>query len=262
VGTAFLWQSCWEVTSSDTIRTDHVLNDITALGNMAGTSGLKMEQVRFAIVFVGRQGSTYVERLLDSHPDISCRGEIYAPSVFTKYGVDAVEAHLLTQVHARSSKAVGFKLSIQDLMNHPELLSIVKKYNYKAIRLTRNLLDQYLSMELAIANNSWTSDDPSRGITQVKGTPERLQANFRMHYYCNTILKEATETMLAIDVSYEEVVREETHAVILSFLGARVMPLQPATVRQRLGSQRQSLQNYDEMKAYFAETRWASEFLE
>jgi hypothetical protein len=221
-----------------------------------------MEQLRFAIVFVGRQGSTYLERLLDGHPDISCRGEIYAPASFKEYGVDALEAHLLKQVHALPSKAVGFKLSIQDVMNHPELLSIVKKYRYKAIRLTRNLLDQYLSMELAIANNAWTSDDSSRGITQVKGTREKLQANFRMHYYCNTILKEATETMPAIDISYEEVVRAETHAVIQSFLGAKVMQLQPATVRQRLGSQRQTLENYDEMKAYFAETRWAGEFLE
>ena len=225
-------------------------------------NGRPPDKILYAIVCIGRQGSTYLERLLDSHPQVSCAGEIYSPAVFKGWGAEAVERHLLMRVHELPSKAVGFKLSLQDTMNHPELLGIVKKYDYRIIRLTRNLLDQFISGALAMANDAWIAGQPTRGITTVETSAEKLEDSFKWNMFGNSILREATETMQAIDVPYEDLIRMETHPRIYEFLEVETLPLPPATERQRTGTQRDCLIGYDDLKRQFAVSRWADQFLE
>lgn len=221
-----------------------------------------MSQVRFAIVCIGRQGSTYLERLLDSHPDAACPGEIFSPQVFKAYGAEAVEAHLAERVHALPQRVAGFKLSLQDAMFHPELIGIVKRHDYRVIHLTRNLLDQFISGQLAMANSAFTADQPGRGITEITTKEPELAAHFRWVRFGDSILREATSPMPALDMSYERLIDPESHPEIYRFLELEVLDLPPATRRQRSGGQRAGLTNYDEMKLAFAPTRWAAHFLE
>lgn len=220
------------------------------------------EKTYFAIVTQGRQGSTYLERLLDSHPNAGCSGEIFGPSSFLHYGISALDEHLQEKVHALPGKAVGFKLSMQDVMTYPELLGLVKKYGYKVIRLSRNLLDHFISGHLAIKNNAYTSDYPGRGIRTINTTSDDLKNAFQWYHFADLLLYEATSSMVSMDISYDDLIKIENHKIIYDFLEIESLPLLPVTQKQHPGSQRDRLENYEEHKAFFASTKWADKFLE
>ena len=112
--------------------------------------------IRFVILCLGRSGSNHLQSLLDSHPDITCFGEVFsdrAPAdgpgfINSAYNDEAVYFEHL--VETCEVPVVGFKLPVNSIKAHPKSARLVAEDPaMRVIRLSRaNLLAQLISRRL------------------------------------------------------------------------------------------------------------------
>lgn len=223
------------------------------------------QKILFAIVFIGRQGSSFLQGLLDSHPDARCEGELLSPggSYFAACGHDDVGRYLKEFLHADPRRAVGFKLPWMSLLDHPEIWEVLERCGYKLIVLTReNLLDQYISMILAQKNDAWRSDYGKIRIKQFVADFDDAERMFRSWSGQNEMLRRAMRSFPSIHVTYERLLDGSGIGAVLDFLDLPPVSLESRFKGQRSGSQSEIILNYGAMKAHFAGTRWARHFVD
>jgi hypothetical protein len=212
----------------------------------------------FAIAFVGRSGSSYLQGLLDDHPDARCMGELF-------WDKSAGIAEILDrQVHSADHlTASGFKLGNMHIIEYPEARNILFDRNYSAIHLTReNRVDQYISMVLAMQNDSWRSDAGDYTTQEFEADPAHMEKFLGLMESHDVVIGEFLEGLQVLRMSYEELLRDGCGRA-LDFLGLRHVPLTSPFKRQRAtNGQRQAILNYDQMALHFAGTRFAPHFTE
>jgi len=95
----------------------------------------------FVITFVGRQGSSYLEGLLHSHPQASCLGEIFAPGELSQ--TTSIPDYLDEKVVNATCTASGFKLSIFHIQDKPDIVPVLRDRNYRIVRLKTNWISSF-----------------------------------------------------------------------------------------------------------------------
>ena len=121
----------------------------------------------FCIIGMPRSGSIFFGQLLNANPELTCYGEILSESVENTYSPVVINDFIgnsgeLTQVALDeflqnfvrvSNKKWGFRV----FMDHNDrvLYSILKNHAIKKIVLIRDLLDTYISLQIAIQTNQW-----------------------------------------------------------------------------------------------------------
>lgn len=222
-------------------------------------------KVFFAILFIGRQGSSFLEGLLDSHPDARCEGELLAPARRHRFAGKATgfQGYLEDYMYRQEKFAVGFKLPWHSLMEYPPIWDFLSRHNYRLIHLTReNLLDQYISMKLAQINNAWRSDKGTIRINNFSADFREVEESFRLWQGQNEILRYALKSFTSTHVTYEELLSGTGSETVLRFLDLPIVSLQSRFNRQRSGSQSEIVENYREMKSHFSGTEWAGFFVD
>lgn len=213
----------------------------------------------FVIAFVGRQGSSYLEGLINRHPDAQCLGEILTPKIIP----NGVELFLRERVQSSGKLASGFKLSLYHSIDHPEVIPIIKKHNYKCIVLTReNKLDQYISMKLASVNNSWRSDYGEYKKNSIEINEEEFIRAVNDFYLADDKVIKMVQGMDALHMTYEELVAENGYKLALEFLELRNIDLTSPFKRQRKGSQMEVVENYRYLFNKFLGTELEKFFLD
>lgn len=133
---------------------------------------------QFLIIYIGRCGSTFLQSLLDSHQNITCKGELLHPgSIYNSIKhpmihapeiIDNVENFpvlpeiVFNKAMGKDTKQIcGFKLSIMHFFGNIQIMEKwIKLSKAVCIHIKRNsLFDLYISMKLAQKNNAWTSKD-------------------------------------------------------------------------------------------------------
>lgn len=224
-----------------------------------------MNQVRFAIVFVGRQGSSYLEALLNSHPDCCSEGELLSPAgPFSRCGHDDIARFLGENLHATGLPAVGFKMPLSSCQHRPGSWDILRGFGYRMIRLTReNLLDQYISMVLARLNNAWRSDFAPTTIHRFRADLPAARKRIAQLAADDETVRQMVADEHSVHATYEELVKGSRLPEILDFLDLPPAPLTSVYEKQRPPlSQSEIIENYEEMKDYFADTQWHAHFLD
>lgn len=230
----------------------------------------------FAILFVGRQGSSYLQALLDSHPDATCEGELFSPTArliadlvrrrtisFRNSRQKDVASYLEKMLHKKGSRVTGFKMPYLSLLEHTDAVEAFKRFGYKIVRLSRdNLLDQYISYRLAALNNSWRSDYGPTKINDFYADPNDVLTAFEKWTSDNSALHRIASEFPNLHVTYEQLVDGSGVLRCLEFLNLRDAPLESRFKRQRTGAQSEIISNYDELKGHFIQTEWARHFLD
>lgn len=109
--------------------------------------------VRFIIVTIGRTGSTRIRKLLDSHPDVRCHGEVFGESIgqlaqgdaaplerlVAERAADPGEFLVRRALSAPEVRAVGVKILCNQLFDrHPGLLARLRvERDVRIIHLVR-----------------------------------------------------------------------------------------------------------------------------
>lgn len=195
--------------------------------------------------------------LLASHPDIACwrellfAGEGHArDDYFTRSRIDRLDefldrffAHdwrslsLFPHVEVPKPQAVGFKLKYQQVDRYPGVIEylLTHKNNIRVIHLIRkNCLATLVSTRALPAVFSSFGDANALVGTSIDGfrpkvwlNPETIVSDLDVVRTQITTAKQVIANLHAIDVSYEDLVRESslTNGRLLCFLGIRESPL-------------------------------------
>ncbi|OHV63552.1 hypothetical protein LCM4577_32105 [Mesorhizobium sp. LCM 4577] len=181
------------------------------------------------------------------------------PQPFVHSGESNVARYLEIHVHRLRGRAVGFKLPLYSMQEHPGIIPALKEYDYKVVLVTReNLLDQFISMRLAQINNAWRSDLGEFKTRSFAADPLEAQERFIQWEEENAATAAAVAGMQALHVTYEQI--SSSLPRVLDFLGLPLAETKSPFQRQRTWSRAEALENFDDMAAYFSSTRWGGFF--
>lgn len=225
----------------------------------------------FAILCVGRVGSQHLVSLLDSHPDVTCFSEPFAPA----WGIDWQRGtlsvpHFATTDHESpmaywedvtaklETPLAGLKLPWSSIEAHPKSLELIEDPAVAIIRLTRtDRVAQYVSAWLALDSGVWHSTQGTYSTQTIKVDPAK----------CLEVLNQITEQEERLDelarghrvfrLTYEELVGAERLGELQSFLGVEPRELASSYERLRERPLEEVIENFDELAAALAETPFA-----
>lgn len=203
---------------------------------------------------MGRTGSTWLTKLLDSHPQIECRGELFRPGgdfeMQTSPGIDR-RNYLSHHAFVSDCPIQGFKMPYNWIINYPGIIDDFRALNYRLIRLTRrSLLDHYLSIQLADRNNNWTSQTEHRE-QRMTVDPYTLLMFQGQRLMVEEALTQMSAGLPTAAAEYEGLHSPDTHRRLLEFLGADDRPLTTTTRRSRPIATQDAVINYREVAAFF-----------
>jgi hypothetical protein len=220
--------------------------------------------VRFVILCLGRSGSSHLQSLLDSHPDIRCFGELFSDAAppqspaFVNSPGDDPAVYLEGIFGACEVPVVGFKLPMNSIKALPASARLVAEDPaMRVIRLSRaNLLAQLVSRRLQRA-------------TKVSHSLQGGYAGATVHIDVDWVLR-ALELMERDEdtldgladghpchrILYEELEDRGRIEDVQRFLGVEPAVLRSWFEKLRQRPLHETVENWDELVARLRDTRY------
>jgi hypothetical protein len=216
----------------------------------------------FIIVCEGRTGSNLLVDLLGSHPQIECAAELYHPQAGTFKNYPGISHRKFLDLHTyKTSLPIrGFKMPINWILEHPDIVAEFRADNYKIIRLSReNLFDHFLSLKLAILNLNWCSETVY-DVQNLRVDPWEWLGFVGTRHGVSWATDLICAPLNSFRISYEQLLRPESQASMLRFLGADTHALSTVKIRMRTKPVHEIVENYDELVTFFANSPYAGLF--
>jgi hypothetical protein len=217
----------------------------------------------FAIICLGRTGSTMLVDLLTSHPEIECKGELFNPvkGELRDVPIASRMTRLSGSAFDTQRPVRGFKMPFDWILMHPGIFDELRHIGYSMIWMHRqNALDHFLSMKLAALNSTWKSDRLYK-IQSLSLDPWEFVRFIGYRDVATSLISSFASGMRHITVYYEDLARPQTHESLLSFLGTSPAELTTtATMRARTKGPHEIIENYDEMASFFRDSPYADYF--
>lgn len=250
-----------------------------------------MRNDMYMITCSARTGSSLLETSLLSHPDIQSHGEVYDPNrvnslrgrysallkddvqraALTKYRDANQTAFLYKYVFdAQGKKAVGLKLKHEELFlpKFGETREAIRKdTDIKVIHLRReNLFARFVSWWLAAKVTGVTeihSEEKRPEITSVVIPIRDCHMDFDRSAARYDFFRKMYKDHPSLEVTYETLAgpdQKAEFARVQEFLGVAPQELTSKLRKVVTKDLRQIVENYDELAAHFASTRYAEFF--
>jgi LPS sulfotransferase NodH len=233
---------------------------------------LRPEVTPFVILFIERDGSTYMTSMLDSHPAIEMVYERF--SVMVQRGTNATEQlawarHYFTPPAVGRRAAVGFKTKLVDVLDPDGFAALLQERECRVIRMQRRnrvkaVISRINARRLYEATGKWNLYDKSDRMPPMDVDPgefldflnEREQAEQELDHYVARIDRPT------LAISYEDLLvdRDAVLASVFSFLGVPQRPVVEKTMKHTRDDLRTVVTNFDELRESVAETPYASMF--
>lgn len=216
--------------------------------------------IYFAIVCMGRTGSTLLADLLNSHPDIECRGELFGLEFGYKDYPNISRREFLEQYAYETEKPIrGFKMPLDWILRgHFGIFDDFRELGYKIVRLNRaNILAHWLSIRLAQVNSNWGSKHIYEN-QHVRIEPWQFLSFIGRRNAWNQLLDALCEGTNPALFEYERLFETAEQARLLTFLGANVASLSTSKIRQRTAPLSDAIENYDELSAALTTTPFST----
>lgn len=218
----------------------------------------------FIIFGRGRSGSTLLVKLLDSHPDITCLGEIL------RYPVTFPNAYIRNCVSSRGHHAVGFKLLSYQLKNGLKLQSgqpLLRRLSndgYQIIYLHRlNLFRHAISNLYAVKRGVYHHQNHEAGSkTVIRIRPEEILSWMEGSEALGRYEREALEGLPHSEIKYENDLataeaQQLTYQRIVSDLGLPSVATTAALRKVTPENLGDFVENVDEVLAAVENSRFA-----
>ncbi|MDT8306347.1 MAG: hypothetical protein RRC07_10460 [Anaerolineae bacterium] len=233
---------------------------------------LGSEVTPFVILFVERDGSTYMTSMLGSHPDIEMVYERF--SVMRQRGEDAAAQlswarDYFTPPIVGRRAAVGFKTKLVDVLDPDGFAALLHEKQCQIIRMQRRnrvkaVISRINARRLYEATGKWNLYDKSDRMPPmdvdvaefVQFLDEREQAEQELDRYVAQLDRPA------LTIVYEDLLvdRDGVLAAVFSFLGVGQRPVTEKTMKHTRDDLRAVVTNFDELRDSVAGTRYASMF--
>jgi LPS sulfotransferase NodH len=237
----------------------------------------KMNYTKFVIVSQERSGSVLLELLLASHGHVLSFGEIFNPVEARRREsrkkakpveldddpIEYLEDHIYKE-YADNINAVGFRLFYTHARNNAwkAVWEYLRTSNVRIVHLKRkNLLDRYLSHQLALRSNKWIAyqgedDTPYQPITL---DPADCFKDFHRSLWYQKEIDEFFKDNPKLEVIYEDLCDDIATECkrVQEFLGLEFQALSTKTRKQLTQTKSEVIANYGDLKEML--TVWVSE---
>jgi len=222
----------------------------------------------FCINSVPRAGTHMLGTALNAHPAMHVYGEIFNKNhhdgqVFEN---ETVPQALRRMRQRKDVKQIGFcvhrgAVPAVEREVHREAEKKLPAELRTIILWRENYFRQFVSLRRAQAVGAWTVE---QGWDMPEYVPVTLTVDETQAFFKRMMAQNGPPTRRykrAVRVSYEQLIADfQSHITrVLKFLGVRVIPLVPVTVKTGVPL-RQAVTNYDELKMTFAKTQWSNFF--
>lgn len=222
-----------------------------------------MSYTPFVITCNGRDGSTFLQTSIGSHPNAIAAAELLGPDWYPRNGTITAEEYLSVRLYKKydpAIHAVGFRLKWYDGRKPP--LDDVRRYlldlGVRVIHVQRrNLLKQYVSLLVAQKTKIWVDRNGTQP-SQVTIEVDPVRAVDAIYAYQGNYAKSLADfkSQESIVMYYEDLV--EAYQPYMKkafwFLGLRDFDAKPGTHRQEHRPLKQIIENYDQLEMYFSDT--------
>jgi hypothetical protein len=227
-----------------------------------------MGYTRFVIIGQERTGSVFLQMLLANHANVLSLGEIFNPTEETRkastntagpIGLDDDPIEYLENYvyrdHPGHIKAVGFRLFYTHARNieWKEVWTYLGDSGVKIIHLKRkNLLDRYLSHQLALRLNKWVAYQGEKPTTYQPITldPTDCFKDFHKTVWYQEKIDDLFKDNPTIEVTYEDLCNDTDQECrrIQDFLELDFQELSAKTRRQRTQKKSELVTSYGELR--------------
>ena len=215
----------------------------------------------FVILCLDRTGSTYLQELLDSHPDVRCFGELFSneafadPEHFARSGHTDPLNYMAEVTSGLTKAAVGFKLPLNSIRAFPASLDLLVERDVRVIRLVReNHLAQYVSWRLFQRGLVAKSRQGSYGDEPLVIEPDKAIRSMAQRAFHDRLLDEIARRHPHLRITYEELARDPTLDETLDFLGVQAASLRSDLRKLRIRPLSEVIENWDELSDALAGT--------
>lgn len=236
------------------------------------------QPTRFVVLGHGRTGSTLVVQTLRDHPNVRMYGEIFHDDPAERptslrideppYVDQADGGRYLAEVIFRTRwwkplRAVGFKLFYDHARDSPGALRawdhLVGDRSIRIVHVARrNLLEAWLSYQVALRTGVWVraSGEPRARprVAPIHIQPEECREFFEFVGERRRWARAAFAGHEVLELEYERDLATgfaRTLGRLADFLGVRRVHIPPPIERQRQGSSRAQIANYEELREAF-----------
>jgi hypothetical protein len=209
---------------------------------------------RFAIVCLGRTGSTHLQSQLDFHSQASCFGEVFGdgkPPTFEASGLADASEFIGRLLSGAEGRAAGFKLPLNSIRRHPEAAAaFAADPEMRAIRLSRrNRLALLVSRRMLAATGVSQSIFGAYGEATVTIPPREALAAFERIAAEEDELDELVAARPAFRLDYEDLIAGRRLDELQRFLGLDVEELRSWFTKLRVRTLPETIENWDELAA-------------
>ena len=224
----------------------------------------KKKKARFVIFGLGRSGSTLLKQLLDSHPEITCEGELLNPEdnyinnpILLKVVYKFPSQFFALRSLLSKKPVYGFTLLFYQYSPPAKLIEKLIKKNWKFIRIYReNSLDQSLSHLVAEKTKMWHRfDNHETEIPKLTVSPEELKDRLKIVKKNKQTETKLFENFAHFKVVYEDDLKNEsdwteTTRRIFEYLGVNPAPVSASIQKTYSRPYSEIIENYDELIKY------------
>jgi len=221
-----------------------------------------------------RSGSHMLATALDSHPDLSIAGEVFVrPFLFNLK--DTIPTTLVEETLRNFNGFVAHRTGgWLGKYNRNNAWNAIRKANLKVIFLSRfNLIAQFASIKLAkktriwhvahneanILSNDGRVDSNSSLTQQVEINTSDLMNFFSQCEQDEIYIQDLFRNLPLIKVSHESLCHryEEVIENVQLFTGVKSTSIKPRTKQQETRSLWEVVTNWEEVRNYLSNTKWA-----
>lgn len=226
----------------------------------------------YVILFIERDGSTYLTSLLTSHPDIEAIYERFA--VLNQKDASGAEqnawaADFFSPPVIARTKARGFKTKLVDVLDLPGFTRLLHEKEVRVIQMRRRnrvkaVISRINARRLYEATGKWNLYDKSDRMPGMQVDPqlfheylvEREEADDELQAYVDQL------SLPKVKIVYEDLLTDKAATLqsVFAFLGVANKSVQEKTMKHTSDDLRDVVLNFDELRSQYSNTPYAQMF--
>lgn len=233
---------------------------------------LRGQVTPFVILFIERDGSTFVVSMLSDHPDIEIVYERFAVMIEQeKSGQEQLE--WLDDFYSPSlinrMKAVGFKTKLKDILDMEGFTKMLHEKQVHVIHMQRrNIIKAIVSKinarRLHNKTGNWNLYKETNRLPPAVIDLDQFDAFLKEREERDRQLNEyvAGLDIPKITVCYEDLLQDRDAMLrqVFEFLNVKWVPVEAKTKKNTKDDLREVIENYDELRARYADTPYDALF--
>ena len=237
---------------------------------MTNTLYLRNQVNRYALLFVGRVGSSYLTSLMNSHPNIQAHMDDVTE--IKDQGPDAqlnLVRQFITPPLIGKNKVIGFKTKPANLLDLEGFAELLRQHRCRIIQLQRrnqvkSVVSHLNGKRLAEKTGMWGLYDENNRPTAFAIDPEEFDATLKNRQMVEQRLVDYVQSLKlpVLAIYYEEMLvnLDDLMKRIFNFLEVAPHSVRASELKITSDDLREVLTNFDELKARYLGTPYEAMF--